>query len=103
MIVPAEVHDDEIRLERQTVRLGGDASLVTGPLVTEMAQEGDAFCREHITTLGTWLGEGIASLAAVLEDVRGGLSYWACSHPSARPDFHDRRGWPLVVYPKQHT
>ena len=28
------------------------------------------------------------SLAAVLEDRRGALSYWAVAHPSERPDFH---------------
>jgi hypothetical protein len=28
------------------------------------------------------------SLAAVLEDRRGALSYWAVVHPSERPDFH---------------
>jgi hypothetical protein len=28
------------------------------------------------------------SLAAVLEDRRGALSYWALAHPSERPDFH---------------
>jgi hypothetical protein len=29
-----------------------------------------------------------SSLAAVLEDRRGHLSYWALAHPSERPDFH---------------
>jgi hypothetical protein len=28
------------------------------------------------------------SVAAVLEDRRGALSYWALAHPSERPDFH---------------
>jgi hypothetical protein len=28
------------------------------------------------------------SVAAVLEDRRGHLSYWALAHPSERPDFH---------------
>ncbi len=30
-----------------------------------------------------------AGLAAVIEDERGGLSYWALAHGAARPDFHD--------------
>ena len=59
-------------------RAGGDASLVTGPMVTELAQGGDALCREHLAALGTWLGQGIASLAAVLDPglvvVGGGVS-----------------------------
>ena len=29
-----------------------------------------------------------SGVAAVLEDRRGQLSYWALAHPSARPDFH---------------
>jgi hypothetical protein len=28
------------------------------------------------------------ALAAVIEDQRGGLSYWALEHPPGRPDFH---------------
>ena len=27
-------------------------------------------------------------LAAVIEEQAGGLSYWACTHPTAKPDFH---------------
>ena len=38
---------------------------------------------EHARTDRLRLG-----LAAVLEDRRGQLSYWALLHPSARPDFH---------------
>jgi hypothetical protein len=34
-------------------------------------------------------------LAAVLEDVRGSLSWWALRHPAARPDFHDPTGFVL--------
>jgi hypothetical protein len=34
-------------------------------------------------------------LAAVLEDVRGSLSWWALRHPAARPDFHDPAGFVL--------
>ena len=30
-----------------------------------------------------------AGLAAVIEDARGGLSYWALAHGAAPPDFHD--------------
>jgi len=39
--------------------------------------------------------ELVVGLTAVLEDQRGGLSYWALTHPAAQPDFHDRRGWVL--------
>jgi len=48
-------------------RAGGDADLITGPLVTEAAQDGDPFAVEQLAVLGRWLGEGIASLTAVLD------------------------------------
>ena len=59
-------------------RAGGDADAITGPLVTEVAREGDAFARELLADLGKWLGEGIASLTAVLDPavvvIGGGVS-----------------------------
>jgi hypothetical protein len=38
---------------------------------------------------GGWL----LGLSAVIESTDGALSYWALSHPAARPDFHQRAGW----------
>jgi glucokinase len=59
-------------------RAGGDPTEITGPLVTEAARAGDAFAIEHLATVGRWLGEGIASLTAVLDPavvvVGGGVS-----------------------------
>jgi glucokinase len=59
-------------------RAGGDATEITGPLVTEAARAGDPFAIEHLATVGRWLGEGIASLTAVLDPavvvVGGGVS-----------------------------
>ncbi len=46
---------------------GGDPAAVTGPLVTQAAQAGDPWARQQLGELGRWLGEGIASLAAVLD------------------------------------
>jgi hypothetical protein len=37
------------------------------------------------------------ALAAVLEDRRGQLSYWALAHPSARPDFHHADSFALLL------
>lgn len=37
------------------------------------------------------------ALSAVIEDVDGGLSYWALAHPSAKPDFHNARSFTLVL------
>jgi glucokinase len=59
-------------------RAGGDPADITGPLVTEAARAGDPFAVEHLATLGRWLGEGIASLTAVLDPavvvIGGGVS-----------------------------
>lgn len=48
-------------------RAGGDPEGITGPMISELAEEGDPFCREQLATLGGWLGEGIATLTAVLD------------------------------------
>jgi glucokinase len=48
-------------------RAGGDVDAITGPMVTEAAQAGDPFAVERFVELGTWLGEGIASLTSVLD------------------------------------
>jgi glucokinase len=59
-------------------RAGGDPDAITGPLVTAAARDGDTFAVEQLASLGRWLGEGIASLAAVLDPgvvvVGGGVS-----------------------------
>lgn len=59
-------------------RAGGDIEAINGPLVTEAAQSGDGFAVDLLADLGTWLGEGIASLAAVLDPamvaIGGGVS-----------------------------
>jgi hypothetical protein len=39
-------------------------------------------------------------LSAVLEDSNSGLSYWALRHPSAKPDFHNRDAFVLVIDPR---
>ncbi len=46
---------------------GGDVDRIDGPIITEAARAGDKFAIEQISELGRWLGEGIASLAAVLD------------------------------------
>ena len=47
--------------------VSNDASAITGPMVTELAQQGDPLCRDLLIDVGRWLGEGIASLVAVLD------------------------------------
>ena len=46
---------------------GGDPEKITGPQVTQAAQEGDPAAQELLADLGRWLGEGSASMAAVLD------------------------------------
>lgn len=45
----------------------GDVPSITGPLVTDLAQEGDAFAIDLLRDLGAWIGEGCASLVTVLD------------------------------------
>ena len=48
-------------------RCGGDPERLEGHMVTEAAREGDPAAVELLEDLGRWLGEGLASLAAVLD------------------------------------
>jgi glucokinase len=45
----------------------GSVEGVTGPMVTDLAQQGDPLAVDLLHDLGTWIGEGCASLAAVLD------------------------------------
>lgn len=38
-------------------------------------------------------------LSAVIEDICGGLSYWALAHPSDKPDFHHPDSFALTLPP----
>ena len=59
-------------------RVDGDPSVITGPLVTEAAREGDRMAIELLAEIGTWLGIGMANLAAAFDPGRfvvgGGVS-----------------------------
>ncbi|WSJ66159.1 ROK family glucokinase [Kitasatospora sp. NBC_01250] len=59
-------------------RAGGEVTAITGPLVTEAAQAGDPMAVELLHDIGTWLGVGLANLAAALDPGRfvigGGVS-----------------------------
>ncbi len=65
-------------VEPLLARAGGDADALSGPMVTEAAQAGDTVAVELLARLGQWLGEGIASLTAVLDPavvvIGGGVS-----------------------------
>jgi glucokinase len=57
---------------------GGRYQDLDGPMVTQAATEGDGAAVELLEDLGRWLGEGIATLAAVLDPavvvIGGGVS-----------------------------
>ncbi|SOD63942.1 glucokinase [Streptomyces zhaozhouensis] len=59
-------------------RVQGQIGDITGPLITELAREGDPMCVELLQDIGRWLGVGIANLAAALDPARfvvgGGVS-----------------------------
>ena len=46
---------------------GGDPEKITGPHVTKAAQEGDPLAVRLLADLGRWVGEGSASVAALLD------------------------------------
>lgn len=45
----------------------GEPEGITGPEVTQAAREGDPAALEAFSVIGTWLGRGLASLAALLD------------------------------------
>lgn len=57
---------------------GGDPSQLTGPHVTTAAREGDPAAVKCFEEVGHWLGQGLASLAAILDPasivIGGGVS-----------------------------
>ncbi|WP_370249957.1 ROK family glucokinase [Nocardioides sp.] len=59
-------------------RAGGDPDRIDGPFVTAAAQDGDPTARAALAEIGGWLGEALASLAAVLDPgvvvIGGGVS-----------------------------
>lgn len=48
-------------------RAGGDPQAITGPMITDAAKDRETFAVSQLAQLGKWLGEGIASLTAVLD------------------------------------
>ncbi|MEO5850930.1 MAG: ROK family protein [Nocardioides sp.] len=57
---------------------GGDPTLLTGPMVTDAAAEGDLVARQAFHSVGDWLGVGLANLVAAFDPevvvVGGGVS-----------------------------
>jgi glucokinase len=59
-------------------RVDGEPERLTGEVVALAAADGDPLARELVTEVGSWLGQGIADLAAVLDPeivvIGGGVS-----------------------------
>ena len=59
-------------------RVGGDPAQLTGPMITGAAKAGEPTSVELLAEIGTWLGVGMASLAAAFDPevfvVGGGVS-----------------------------
>lgn len=59
-------------------RVGGDVRRITGPMVTEAAQQGDPVAAELLGEIGQWLGVGLANLANAFDPgafiIGGGVS-----------------------------
>lgn len=57
---------------------GGQPELLTGPMVTAAAEEGDLVARQAFASVGDWLGVGVANLVAAFDPevvvVGGGVS-----------------------------
>ncbi len=57
---------------------GGDADAIQGPMVSAAADRGDAAALQSFAELATWIGEGLGSLAAVIDPdvivIGGGVS-----------------------------
>ena len=59
--------DRPVRAAHLLLRAGGVADAIAGPDVTAVAVEGDELGVELLAELGSWIGQGCASLAAVLD------------------------------------
>jgi glucokinase len=78
----AEARDLARRSASAAIRLlqlgGGGPDDIDGPAVTQAALEGDAAALECFTIVGSWLGAGLADLAAILDPgcfvIGGGVS-----------------------------
>ena len=55
------------RADALVQRCSGQPDELTGPMVTAAAADGDELSKELVDNLGRWVGEGIASLVAVLD------------------------------------
>lgn len=63
--------------------------------------EGRSDYREIGVLIDLPAGADVLALSAVIEDVDGGMSYWAFNHPPGKPDFHHPDSFALVIPPPE--
>ncbi len=72
-------------------------TLQAGPSGYEVRVELDLGLLPELPSAAAWrLG-----LSALLEDVEGGISYWALAHPPGKPDFHHPDSFVLDLPPPE--
>jgi glucokinase len=70
--------EDPSAADRVLKLAGGEVDDIEGPMITEAAQGGDQFAIDRLAELGDWIGQGVATLTAVLDPnvvvIGGGVS-----------------------------
>ncbi len=74
-------------------RLGMQPLNMLKPPVIRCQISADVLTLEAVISMKSLRFDAAIGLSAVIEDVHGSLSYWALTHPQAKPDFHDAAGW----------
>ncbi|MCW2494379.1 ROK family glucokinase [Jatrophihabitans sp.] len=73
-----ELADESPMAARRLLELAGSRDNLSGPVVAKAAAEGDPAALSLCTTMGRWLGRGLANLAAILDPsmfvIGGGVS-----------------------------
>jgi glucokinase len=62
----SRAESDDPRAE-PLMAVAGDREAITGQMITGLARQGDPMCVDLLRDVGQWLGEGIATLVAVLD------------------------------------
>ncbi|MBE7187597.1 ROK family glucokinase, partial [Jatrophihabitans endophyticus] len=73
-----EIATESVIAAERMIELAGSVEAIDGPVVTAAAAEGDPSALSICTTMGRWLGRGLANLAAVIDPsvfvIGGGVS-----------------------------
>lgn len=84
-------------------RRAAEATAGTPPLLRAWRDARTLALEARIALCPPSSGKRAIGLSAVVEDVDGGLSYWALRHPARQPDFHHRDGFGLTLDLTTHS